>query len=434
MNSKDLLSDDKNKQSTVWIENGCVKKKSKCVDFVTENEIFIAKKLNSLNLINFVVLKNTSQDKNNFDQYISEWEFLDGPSFYEFLLVKNVDCDVVFNCIKQVIFAIFEAYEKLNFIHGDLHYSNIKLIDTDLESISYSFNNKITTLPLKGKLVKIFDFGDSNIYNKDCENNYIKTNMFVFDQGYINIINDPFFDLRIFLYNSSSILFSTINSLQVTNFRLFVENFFTKYTNHFNGKILPDEDILFIDTIIEIVNDCCQKFKGKTVIHNGQYIMDFVGLLTCICPLKLCKEKFKKNFVTNEFIKKFNLFLSYWVNFEKFFEKKHVLEIFKKVVNFVITENKNDKSIEGKFNNFLFNLLRSVGQNMVSINLKDSSLLYHSLAGLSETLSNLIYINIMTYKEYIRKCNRETIEMFEIINSNDSENFQDIFIKIMNKF
>ena len=65
----------KNNQSITFCNNKkSFLKKSKHVNFVTENEIMIANKLKELNLIHFTKLIDFKIDK-KFGELISEWEF-----------------------------------------------------------------------------------------------------------------------------------------------------------------------------------------------------------------------------------------------------------------------------------------------------------------------------------------------------------------------
>jgi len=134
------------------------------------------------------------------------------------------------------------------------------------------------------------------------------------------------------------------------------------------------------------------------------------------------------------FFNKFNLFLVHWIEFEKFFRNTECIFIFKKIVVFFI-ENKNYslEIIEGNFNNFVHQLLNSVGQNMVSITLKESSMLFNSFGALNDTISNIIFLNLKPYKKQIKRSNTETIDMLEKF-VDENENYIDVIFNLLNFF
>lgn len=63
-------------------------------------------------------------------------------------------------CI-HVVFSLAEAFTKIGFIHGDLHWGNILFKRTTQSEIVYDINEKKTTLPTNGYKVVIMDFEKS---------------------------------------------------------------------------------------------------------------------------------------------------------------------------------------------------------------------------------------------------------------------------------
>ena len=51
------------------------------------------------------------------------------------------------------------AQKKFNFVHNDLHSSNIMFKNTTLEYLYFNFKGKYFKIPTYGKIVKIIDFG-----------------------------------------------------------------------------------------------------------------------------------------------------------------------------------------------------------------------------------------------------------------------------------
>lgn len=73
----------------------------------------------------------------------------------------------------QICFALAVAQKKYNFIHNDLHSSNIMFETTTQKFIYYKVNNKLFKIPTFNKLCKIIDFGratfiiDKHVYFSD---------------------------------------------------------------------------------------------------------------------------------------------------------------------------------------------------------------------------------------------------------------------------
>ena len=67
----------------------------------------------------------------------------------------------------QVCFGMAVAQKHFDFIHNDLHSSNIMLSDTTEEYLYYKFRNKTYKIPTFGKIAKIIDFGRATFKVKD---------------------------------------------------------------------------------------------------------------------------------------------------------------------------------------------------------------------------------------------------------------------------
>lgn len=61
----------------------------------------------------------------------------------------------------QICFALAVAQKHYDFVHNDLHSSNIMYISTKDEYIYYKYNSQIYQIPTYGKIFKIIDFGRS---------------------------------------------------------------------------------------------------------------------------------------------------------------------------------------------------------------------------------------------------------------------------------
>ena len=102
--------------------------------------------INYVKLYNFPVQLNCIEMLNNtLDNYL-----------------ENVDkiSDIEWKSILfQICFGLAVAQKKYNFVHNDLHSSNIMFKNTELEYLYFNFKGKYFKIPTFGKIVKIIDFG-----------------------------------------------------------------------------------------------------------------------------------------------------------------------------------------------------------------------------------------------------------------------------------
>jgi hypothetical protein len=107
---------------------------------VAENEISYAK------LFNFPVQLNCIEmlDK-TLDNYLEEEGSIPEEEWKSILF--------------QICFGLAVAQKKYNFVHNDLHSSNIMFKNTNLEYIYFNFKGKYFKVPTFGKITKIIDFG-----------------------------------------------------------------------------------------------------------------------------------------------------------------------------------------------------------------------------------------------------------------------------------
>ena len=63
----------------------------------------------------------------------------------------------------QICFGLSVAQKQLDFVHNDLHSSNIMFSSTDLEKLYFSIKNKFYAIPTFNKITKIIDFGRAHL-------------------------------------------------------------------------------------------------------------------------------------------------------------------------------------------------------------------------------------------------------------------------------
>ena len=102
--------------------------------------------INFVKLYNFPVQLNCIEMLNNtLDNYLEDEGTISDEEWKSILF--------------QICFGLAVAQKKYNFVHNDLHSSNIMFKNTELEYLYFNFKGKYFQIPTFGKIVKIIDFG-----------------------------------------------------------------------------------------------------------------------------------------------------------------------------------------------------------------------------------------------------------------------------------
>jgi serine/threonine protein kinase len=124
-----------------------------------EKDFLISKKLKELNCNNFgKYLKSNFCKNNGTNNYFLFMEYYPKGSL-ESYIPNNVN--EIVSIINQIICSMILAYEKLKFVHGDLHPGNILLKNTNRKSIKYNFIDEIKEIETSNIIPVIFDFDRS---------------------------------------------------------------------------------------------------------------------------------------------------------------------------------------------------------------------------------------------------------------------------------
>lgn len=65
------------------------------------------------------------------------------------------------SCIIQIICSLMQAYELKRVIHNDMHLDNVLIKKTTRETIEYTLNGKLISIPTNGLIISIMDFEQS---------------------------------------------------------------------------------------------------------------------------------------------------------------------------------------------------------------------------------------------------------------------------------
>ena len=434
-------SSSSNNQSIVWLSDGKFHKISKDANFVAENEAIIGATLNTFNhpnIVKYLEMKNVlswiefDQDYILADNEIpgktcyrpvTVWEYIDDAvSLVKAVQNLSISDKAIASCICQTLFTIMEMQTKIGFVHGDLHAYNVMVAQTTIDNIKYNINNIEYSIDTFGYIIKIIDFGNSAVW-LNGKSNYLTTPLYGIVAGESNVWFDCLYDLRIFLNACRFELFVNRKTEFVSAFSRFTANMFSQYdSDKNNGLVLPndeDEDIYLVLNInIDYVNrHHLARDKKSRLVDEHNTITDILMALVEV-PInfekpmnsderKSVQELFSKNGL---FVK----FLKSWVIVEKYFTYPQAALVLKNIVCFVKEHQHSDVSqikIEGLFNAFIHDQMKSVGQKYVSIEMIHTSLLYQYLATIATPLKLFITKHLKNYLQEIKNANEMTLQI-----------------------
>lgn len=181
--SNKLLPVNRGENKNKLIKADLIKKKEIVIKISKRKELLekdysISIKLEELKCINFAKYLGFFSCKDDIDNYNSDKPlpkyFCKNNGTTNYFLFMNYyplgsivkyipqNIDEIISIINQVLASMILAYEKLGFIHGDLHPGNILCKNTKKPSIKYSFNNGNKEINTDGIQIIIFDFDRSN--------------------------------------------------------------------------------------------------------------------------------------------------------------------------------------------------------------------------------------------------------------------------------
>jgi len=194
-----------------------------------------------------------------------------------------------FGMFFQVAFGLAVAQKYFNFVHNDLHSSNVMFKKTSLNSLYFQINNNYYKIPTFGKITKIIDFargtfkfGDRWIFSDQFKEDGDAHGQYDYpvDGSLKNCENkpNPSFDL---VRLGTTVIHRLEN---VPKVREFVEQM---TLDDYDNSVCYDEDTF--DLYIDIARNChnaipleimsrkeFEKFKiNKTKIPKGQYIFKY---------------------------------------------------------------------------------------------------------------------------------------------------------------
>lgn len=135
-------------------------------NFVSEAliNLWIKKTIEEGICINFVLMHSTIVNNNSMQSY-SFLELCDGDLVdFEKIMNRRLTYDDYINILIQILYALY-ILKSLSIIHYDMHFGNIliKKTNDNTETFKYVIDNREFTVPNLGFIVKICDFGSSQM-------------------------------------------------------------------------------------------------------------------------------------------------------------------------------------------------------------------------------------------------------------------------------
>jgi hypothetical protein len=193
-------------------------------------------------------------------------EYIENSSkFYNYIKTKDVQEDMLYSIIKQVLMGVNVAQKKKKFTHYDLHSNNvmIKKCNKDLVFIfKYDKDNQFC-IPTLGYYPIIIDYGFS--YISDMEDKPLWTSLAHTDAGFMSDRFDWVADPKLFLMTVSDEIKDKRKTEKSKKLRRIVRNLFYPLKIDVESGWDDDEDKGSVDYVLDmldIYNDSSKIFKN----------------------------------------------------------------------------------------------------------------------------------------------------------------------------
>jgi len=328
---------------------------------------------NSYGIENNVLLLEDLQNKPKFNSYINN---------------ININENIIFSTIKQVLLSICFAQKKKQFTHYDLHPCNIFMERCKSNIVFLYVLDEYNQFYVasRGHFPIIFDFGFS--YSKDIENNNMRCTLAHTKSGHTSNLFDWIADPKVFLVSVSNCLLNIRNSKKIKKLRNVVKNIFSPLKiNLSNGWNISPNTQSASDVVVSL-------FRKLTKINSGLFTTRTYECLDIIQSLIILPfenqnySDIKINYYT---------FLNEWIKIENEFESKiYLLSILKNIVETAntlrssyIDSNTRNGAVE-YFKDSVYESINSVSKFCLPKNI-DFDILLGSILILAKNIEGIFY-------------------------------------------
>ena len=352
-------------------------------------------------------------------------EYIENSSkFYNYIKTKDVNEDMLYSIIKQVLMGINIAQKKKKFTHYDLHSNNvmIKKCNKDLVFIFKYDNDNQFCVPTLGYYPIIIDYGFA--YISDMEDKPLWTSLAHTDAGFMSDRFDWVADPKLFLMTVSDEIKDKRKSDKSKKLRRIVRNLFYPLKIDIESGWDDDEDKGAVDYVLEmleIYNNSSKIFKD--------YDYYCVDILQSLIILPLQAQDF------SNMGKIFKTFLKEWSKIENEISNEfYNIYILKEVVNIarnIRPEYLKKESRMDAITIFQKNVYKAINQVSAFCNPKNINFekFLCSLLLLAENIEGLLYEVITTRMEEKQKqYDKLPLQSLEQIYAAIDINIQDSYV------
>jgi hypothetical protein len=230
-------------------------------------------------------------------------EYIDGKKLYTMIKDKSISDDIIFSSIKQLLFAISVAQEKIKFTHYDLHSCNVLMKRCNPNSVSLYILDQDNQfcVPTFGYCPVVIDFGFS--FSNTLQQKPIFSSLAHTDVGFMTNQFDPIADPKLLLVSISEEIKRYRSSSTAIKFRNIVRNIFScldiDWESGWDNYEIPGAADHILDEIekIPVESNIFKKYP--------HYCIDIIQTLITLPLEKLAKSDLEVSYtiMVNEFYK-----------------------------------------------------------------------------------------------------------------------------------
>ncbi len=350
---------------------------SQCINYLAYHELIIMKGLSTISKFcpHFckgigtikAILEPSRKSKNPFElksKYGIEKEILlleyidNSTKFYNYIRSENINEDILYTIVKQVLMGINIAQIKKRFTHYDLHSNNImiKKCNRDLVFIYKIDEENQFAIPTLGYYPIIIDFGFS--YIEDMDGGPLWTSLAHTDVGFMSDRFDWVADPKLFLITVSDEIKSKKGTKKSKCFRRVVRNIFSPLKIELDSGWDNVEKKGAVDYVLDIFETYNETSK---IFQDYDYYC--IDILQSLIILPLEEQDHSK------LGKYFEIFLKEWVKIENQISNEfYNIYILKEIVNIArnlrpeyINEENKDPIIQ-KFSRSIHESLQKISK------------------------------------------------------------------------
>jgi hypothetical protein len=230
-------------------------------------------------------------------------EYIDGKKLYTMIKDTSISDDIIFSSIKQLLFAISVAQEKIKFTHYDLHSCNVLMKRCNPNSVSLYILDQDNQfcVPTFGYYPVVIDFGFS--FSNSLQQRPIFSSLAHTDVGFMTNQFDPIADPKLLLVSISEEIKRYRSSSTAIKFRNIVRNIFAcldiDWESGWDNYEIPGAADHILDEIekIPVESNIFKKYP--------HYCIDIIQTLITLPLEKLAKSDLEVSYtiMVNEFYK-----------------------------------------------------------------------------------------------------------------------------------